>query len=35
MSAIKRVGDEAEPGSSKKRKLKFKPPSPAEHVART
>ena len=31
MSAIKRVGDEAEPGSSKKRKLKFKPPSPAEH----
>ena len=31
MSAIKRVGDEAEPGSSKKRKLNFKPPSPAEH----
>jgi hypothetical protein len=31
MSAIKRVGDEAEPGSSKKGKLKFKPPSPAEH----
>jgi energy-coupling factor transporter ATP-binding protein EcfA2 len=33
MSAIKRVGDEAEPGSSKKRNksIKFKPPSPAEH----